>query len=1494
MKKGLLLILFILSYKVSDACHALALLNHQTQSVPGGLMVTAASDPATCGCSTYWIDTEVWCTAIGAAPPANQPFPPAGSGNYVALNGPYFYTSAEMQKPNCVTQTYPWTTISFAGLCPGITYNYRMREHHNSLLGPWSATFTFTVPGTPPAFSISPSGNPGIVCQGGSSQLQANFSGTGGCSNFSYTWSPATGLTKPPYSATTTYTPGTTPIYVQQGPTTYLFVSSTPTTGIAPPNNAVWQSVTINVANIPNPISTPSATTTYTLSVQERCTGQLQAGTVAIQVMPPAVAGTASVSPSFICANTCTNLSLTGHSGNIQWQSASSSGGPYTNIPGGTTTPFQVCPSATTFYRAEVIGCLNATSNFVQVTVNPAPNVVIANNHLEVCPGGSATIVASGGAVYTWNPPGSPGSSLTVTPAATTTYTVTGTTSGCRDTAIAVVQVNPVPTVSAGPDLSTCAGSPISMTATGAYTYEWSPATGLNQTTGATVSANPPATTTYTVTGTVGGGCFNFDTIVVNVLPPPIADAGPSMVTCDGTPVTITASGGTAYTWSPTTGLTPSTGATVSASPVSTTTYTVTASIGLCTSTDTMVVEIVSIPVANAGPDFNICSGTSVPLTGSGGTTYSWSPTTALTPSTGVGQSVVATPMSTTTYTVTASNGSCISTDEVEIVVNTSPVTDGGADQFICITQTATLTATGATSYTWNPATGLNTTSGPTVDASPASTTTYTVTGTQNGCTSTDTVIVNVQTAILVTASSDQTICIGGTTQLSVTGATTYEWSPNTAISSTTDSIITAGPAATTTYTVTGSSNGCSGTDMVVVNVENLPPVNAGMDIAICEGSQAVMTGSGAVTYLWSPATGLADPTDPATSAAPMTTTTYTLTGTSAAGCVNYDEVIVTVHPLPIPSFTVQDTCVYLGLNFYDNTTIASGGISTWFWDFGDMTNSTDQNPVHQYMNPGTYPVVLVVQSNSTPSCVSVFNKNVTVYPKPVASITGTSVCDDVATTFTNNSTISSGSIATNNWTFGDGNISSLANPTHTYNADGTYNVTLIISSDHNCLDTATTTVMVFPKPVASYSSTSVCEGYATSFTNISTVSSGTITNNFWDFDDASNGSGVSPTHVYAADGSYDVKLVVTTSNGCTDSVTQQVIVHPKPDAMFSATSVCLGNTTTLTDLTTVATPSTVVAWQWDLGDGTQYSVQNPTHIYNADGAYNVQLIVSTNEGCKDTIFNQLAVHPIPVVQLTSNIFAGCTPVCIDFSDATVTGTGNVVTWSWAFGDGTSSASQNPQHCYDTPGQYNVTLTGTTDFGCFATSPVYMVNSHPVPVADFSFTPENPSMVSPVVFFLDKSLGATTWEWNYGDSLGVDSFNIQTDDVHHEYGDTGTYCVMLKIQNEFGCRDSIEKCLHVDPDYVVYIPNAFSPNGDGKNEIFIPMFTGISEKNYELRIFDRWGNLTFLSNTHDKGWNGKFNNTGGQSPEDVYVYVLTFRDMQNVPKQLRGKVTLVR
>lgn len=1207
-----------------------------------------------------------------------------------------------------------------------------------------------------------------------------------------------------------------------------------------------------------------------------------------VSVLLPATAGTAAVSPAFICAGTCTNLTLTGYQGGIQWQSASSAAGPYTNIPGGTTTPFQVCPTGITYYRAVVSGCSNATTNYVQVSVNPSPNVQIANNHITICPGGSATLNASGAAIYTWNPGPSSGANLNVSPSATTTYTVTGTTSGCRDTAMAIVTVNQVPVVNAGSDITMCQGESTTLTATGAGSYSWSPATGLSSSTGSTVLASPSSTITYTVTGTSGTNCYSYDTVIVNVSPPPVADAGSDLQVCEGSSATLNAQGGTFFEWSPSSSLSAPTGAIVTATPLSTTTYTVTASIGSCTSTDHVIVSVVPMPVADAGSDVTICEGTSTGLSATGGTTFSWSPQTGL--SATQGPSVIASPLSTTTYTVTASNSDCISTDEVIVTVDPSPVTNAGADEFICINQNVALTATGASSYVWSPANGLSNTSGSSVVASPLVTTTYTVTGTINNCTSTDEVIVHVQNGITLSVTADQDICANDTVQLTVTGANSYAWSPNSGLSSLTDSIVTASPLATTTYTVSGTSNGCYGSEDVIVTVHPDPIVSAGGDETICFGSVVQLNASGAISYSWYPGGGLSDPNIANPSASPLATTTYTVTGTSAAGCAASDTIIVFVNNIPVADFSVVENCVYSPLVFTDQTTIPGGNISSWFWDFGDNTTSMQANPVHQYNAPGQYTVTLVVQSDAIPACASVVTKTVTVYPKPEAAFSTTTVCEGLVTTFSNNSSVSSGSY-TSSWNFGDGASSNDDSPNHAYSSDGTYSAELIIVSDHNCADTITAGVTVFDKPAAQFITDSVCLGYQTTFTDQS-MSSSTISGYEWSTGDGTMYSGANAIHSYMTSGSFSSTLIITTTEGCKDTVTREVIVYAKPEASFTVEPVCFGSQSVFVNNSSVDSPDAITVINWSFGDGATSGISSPVHQYNAVGTYNSELIIATTHGCTDTITQVVSVHAAPEARIWSAVKDGCDPVCIDFRDSSVSAL-PITDWKWNFADGSSGSElQNPDHCFGN-GTYGVTLIVTTASGCSDTSEAYEVISHAVPVADFTFTPLEPSILDPKVIFTDASVNASEWYWSFGDSATA-VYNSVLDQIEHLYPDTGVYCANLKVKSSHGCLDSITQCLRIAPDHVIYAPNAFTPNGDGKNDIFSIIGSGINERGFEFRIYDRWGNLTFYATDIKTGWNGKFNNNGNPVPEDTYVYVVEYRDMQNVPKRIAGKVSVLR
>ncbi|MBN9482918.1 MAG: hypothetical protein BGO70_08575 [Bacteroidetes bacterium 43-93] len=667
----------------------------------------------------------------------------------------------------------------------------------------------------------------------------------------------------------------------------------------------------------------PTSTTTYIVTGIDT-NGCSDTGKVTITVNPkPNVTASANVT---ICDGA--SATLTGYGAtSYTWS-------PATSLSCTSCISTTATPSATTTYivtGTDGNGCTD--TGMVNVTVNPKPTVT-ATGTQTICAGSAASLNASGATTYSWSP--ATGLSCTTcanpvaSPTATTTYTVTGTNStGCTNTATVTITVNPKPTVSAGSNVAICAGNSTTLTATGAASYTWSPSTGLSCSNCASPVANPATTTTYTVTGTNASGCSNTATVTVTVNSLPNVTASSNVTICDGTSTTLTGSGASSYTWSPSTGLSCASCTSPSANPSTTTTYIVTGTDGNgCTDTGIVTVTVNPKPLVTASASqAAICAGGSSTLTAAGASTYSWSPATGLSCTSCA--SPVATPTATTTYTVTGTNSNgCTNTATVTVTVNPLPTIGLTAPVTICNGSNTTLTATGAASYTWSPATGLSCANCASPVANPAATTTYVVTGTDaKGCINTASVKVTVNPLPDVTATGSKTICPGETAALSATGANSYAWSPATGLSCTTCPNPNASPAATTTYVVTGTTNGCSATASVTVTVRPLPNITAGPDKEICTGASTSLMATGGATYAWSPSTGLSCANCANPNANPSATTKYTITGTDANGCVNTANITVTVNPLPnIDAGEDKTIC-----NGSSTTLNATGGVSyTW------------------------------------------------------------------------------------------------------------------------------------------------------------------------------------------------------------------------------------------------------------------------------------------------------------------------------------------------------------------------------------------------------------------------------------------------------------------------------------------------------------------------------------------------------------------------------------
>lgn len=563
-------------------------------------------------------------------------------------------------------------------------------------------------------------------------------------------------------------------------------------------------------------------------------------------------------------------------------------------------------PSVTTTYSVigtGTNGCQDTAQ--VTVTVNPLPNVTTGPSP-GICSGASVQITATGATSYIWTP--STGLSCTncqspnASPTATTTYHVTGTdANGCYDTASVTVNVNAIPNVTAGPSDTICAGAAVPLQAGGGQSYSWSPSTGLSCTNCANPTATPSVTTTYIVTGTNAANCSDTGTVTITVNPLPSVSAGPNQSLCLGNTTQLQATGVASYTWSPNTGLSCTNCANPTVNITSTTTYTVTGtSAANCVNTAQVTVTVNIPPTITASSNTTICEGTSTPLQVSGAQTYSWSPATGLSCTNCANPT--ASPTTTTTYTVigTDANG-CKDTAQMTITVNPKPIIDAGPDVAVCSLTSIQLQATGATSYSWSPVSGLSCTTCSNPTATPSSTTTYTVTGSDgNGCSNTDNVTVTVFPLPDVNAGEDKTICKGQSIGLQATGALSYVWTPPTYLSCTNCQSPIATPAKDMTYLVIGTDqNGCHDSDRVKITVIQPKPIDFGKGDTICKGETAHLGVSGGDSYTWIPSTGLSDPTIPNPTASPGQTTYYQVVIHQGNCFADTGYVSVVVNPTP-------------------------------------------------------------------------------------------------------------------------------------------------------------------------------------------------------------------------------------------------------------------------------------------------------------------------------------------------------------------------------------------------------------------------------------------------------------------------------------------------------------------------------------------------------------------------------------------------------------------
>lgn len=1337
--------------------------------------------------------------------------------------------------------------------------------------------------------------NSETICNGQSIQLLATGAGIGG----NYEWSPATDLSctscEDPIanpSATITYTvTGTNSFACSNSATSTVTVSSLPivdagsdlllcdqpipSTLNGTPAGGVW-SGSPNVTG--GGTFTPNGTEVSTLYYlfMDAVSGCENIDSMVVTVNPPIVP---TLDPTYsICENeAAVNLS-TVLNVNPLGGTWSGTGVTDPNFSPGTSG----LGTFTVSYTYGVGTCQTVVNS--DITVNPQP--VISANNETICDGQSIILNASGAGIggnYEWSPATDLSctacQSTTANPSTSIVYSVTGTTSfGCVNSTTSSVTVNPLPIANAGPDTVLC-NLPAPVQFIGIESGGvWS---GPEITSGGLFTPNGTGTFTVTYTVTLGTGCINSDSRDVQVVDPTPANAGLDLEECINNPdvsVIGTPAGGT---WT-------GTNTTVSGifSPISAGIYPLVYTVGSgnCLTRDTMEFTVHALPIVDAGNDQDFCATDAainfvgVPAGGfwsgngiTNAATGTFDPATA-----GVGlHSIV--------YTYTNPITSCLNTDTLLADVHPLPLVGFTFNPIVCVgtSETFTNTSTLVNSSSWDFGDGSSS-----AQLSPDHI--YTSIGfypvnlivsTAFGCMDSLSQTVEVREPpvadfAVLPDSACGPMTVSFTNNSSGIGLS-YDWNfGNGQVSSDEDpapetylpSVI-----ADTSYTVVLNVTNFCGTVTHTEDVIVMPGPTAifGSDFnTFCSPFTAnfASTSLGLPdSYFWDFGNGVTSSTTDSLFQQTFTTdsvaTDYTIMLVVYNECgVDTAYHTITVVPNNVNAFfntSATTSCNDLTVNF---TQYTLGG-TLWSWDFGDGTSSSEYSPSHVYPSPGTYDVSLFANdgcSFDTTTVTIVVNEP----PLVAFSVSPDSVCINSPFNFINESI---GSISSY-WNFGDGTTSSVTNPSHSYAAMGDYIVTLTGTSLINgCSSTVTQTVHVSVNPVAQFIAvpTNGCVPLTVQFTN---QSSG-ATFNTWDFGDGNTSAQVNPSHTFNAVGVYTVELEIENANGCMDVYSQNITVHPLPVAGFTSVYNCMSPVTV--DLTNQSTGA--INYDWDFGNGQTSVLTNPTATYPVPGNYTITLEVTNQYGCLDVFQQNITVYPTPNVSFNLPVLQSCAMADLEF----IAQSSFVDSLVWNMGDGTILTGDTVYYAYPNPGAYYVTVTAYGGGGCIVTaSSSTSIIINPNAIANFEY--ENIQVneqANGTVSFTNLSEFANIYWWEFGDGSTSSDLNPT-----HDFGGLGNFYTTLYADNQYGCNDSVTVEVVIDFFSGLFLPNAIYP-GHSSFEVshFVPKGVGLKE--FELLIYDDWGNLIWQTTAIDangrptESWDGTFN--GEPVQQDAYVWKVT-------------------
>ncbi len=740
----------------------------------------------------------------------------------------------------------------------------------------------------------------------------------------------------------------------------------------------------------------------------------------------------------------------------------------------------------------------------------------------------------------------------------------------------------------------------------------------------------------------------------------------------------------------------------------------------------------------------------------------------------------------------------------------------------------------------------------------------YTISVTDaNGCTVTSNTVITQPAPIRDSISTTiNVLCNGGNTgsaTVGVKGGTTaYNYTWTGAQTTQTATGLAAG-----NYTVTvKDANGCKDSAVANITQPTVLKLTAAAFAATCSGtcngSANVIPAGGTSPYKynWSNGTTNANTNN-------LCAGTFSVIVTDANGCT-HDTNPLTVTQPPAITLTINSTSAYCNQADGSASISAAGGTTPYSYGWSNGATTTSVNNI----KPGTY-CVGVIDGNGCKDTVCVVVPNTSGEKASIASTINVT-CNGG----NNGSATGSAAGGTGPYTYSWSNLQTTQIATGL--AAGTY--TLTVTDATGCQDTAVATItQPAPVTITVTGGGQLCIGQNEILTATAVGGTGPYIYT-WDATSVGSSYPVNPTVTT----SYTV--VAADANGCTSA--PLVIPVKVRDSLhltvIPVTTMCAGDTATLKALATGG--DSTYTYTWTPGPITGSSIKvSPTST--------TTYTVTVTDGCNTPSVQKTIVvnlFPSRPISFTADTLSGCQSVCVQFTDSVA---GILKTISWNFGDGGTANITNPTHCFTNPGVYSISLTVTNDSGCVVSKSIpNMITVFSNPVAKFTWSPQPITSLDPTVTFIDQSTdnyGIVSWAWAFGDATDSLSTNKNTS---HTYLDTGKFCPSLVVVNKHGCRDTVDHCLDVQPQFTIYIPNAFTPDANGLNDAFMPK--GDYIKNFEMWIFDRWGQQIYHTTDIYTGWDGTVH--GNKVQEDTYVYLIYATDPSNLQHSYLGRVSVVR